>query len=493
MTMSSASTNELIKRLWLGLALSSMFFYPLTASLAEQPYYLHWTGADSARFVFCWIILASILGAALIGVARLRSPWSTFWLLAVIAIPAASAGIHVLRQLGMKDALNKNFTVILAILGMVAIVIMAVLLVPRLRKWCDRLRTGLLVFIMVFSPVSVLSLYTMVMGGINASVAEAGDTEGPLAQGKPKGDVYIILLDELSYEFLYEDGDVKGRFANLKELSQTADNFHNVTAPGDCTRNSLPGYVLARPGLKVDFIGNMAFHEDADGELHRLSEYEDSLFTRAKGNGYQTFLYGWLHQYHEVVSCGVDRMRSFGMYKYASENSLVSLMSPFLSTAQIWPRNYPFLLLKGPIAAMSHSQNVRDITSLTIEAISRELPPTFLFVHIPIPHNPFVFTSSGFNPPRNPFAETVENYLNQLDYADQLVGRFVARMKEEGTWENATVIILSDHNFRMQVPRSEWSRIAMLIKKPGQQSRLDIKKEAKALDLLLNLPALKAD
>ena len=41
-----------------GTTLASMFFYPLFSSLAEMPYFLHWTWANSAELALAWILMA---------------------------------------------------------------------------------------------------------------------------------------------------------------------------------------------------------------------------------------------------------------------------------------------------------------------------------------------------------------------------------------------------------------------------------------------------
>ena len=59
------------------------------------------------------------------------------------------------------------------------------------------------------------------------------------ANNKPKN-IYFIVFDELSYQYLYEDSKVKEKFANIKKLASDSTNYHLAFAPGSSTMQSMP-------------------------------------------------------------------------------------------------------------------------------------------------------------------------------------------------------------------------------------------------------------
>ncbi len=51
------------------------------------------------------------------------------------------------------------------------------------------------------------------------------------ANTKPEN-IYFIVFDELSYQYVYKDSKVKKKFANIKKLASDSTNYHLAFAPG---------------------------------------------------------------------------------------------------------------------------------------------------------------------------------------------------------------------------------------------------------------------
>ena len=73
------------------------------------------------------------------------------------------------------------------------------------------------------------------------------------------------------------------------------------------------------------------------------------------------------------------------------------------------------------------------------------------------------FARSGYYENKNPFLQNA-NYRPQLDYADRVLGELIARLKSVNKFEQSTIIVLADHNYRVMFP-TRMNAIPLIVKK----------------------------
>ncbi|MGZ8788651.1 MAG: sulfatase-like hydrolase/transferase, partial [Thermoanaerobaculia bacterium] len=86
---------------------------------------------------------------------------------------------------------------------------------------------------------------------------------------------------------------------------------------------------------------------------------------------------------------------------------------------------------------------VQRAGSDTIQAAQRWLDknqddPFFLFVHLYEPHTPYT-------PPEPFLSRYKDHYDGEIAYTDQLIGDFIADLRQRGLYDKAMIILLSDH------------------------------------------------
>jgi hypothetical protein len=140
--------------------------------------------------------------------------------------------------------------------------------------------------------------------------------------------------------------------------------------------------------------------------------------------------------------------------------------------------------------------------------------PSVNFVHVLLPHHPYVLspwggTSPDMWTPRLVPKEADEASLDfiyreiyaqqamQIAAVDQTIGHLVDRLKQSGAWEEATVVITSDHGIDTTRPgfgrtphednADELYRVPMFIKAPGQTAGETRDDEASTVDVLPSL------
>ena len=105
--------------------------------------------------------------------------------------------------------------------------------------------------------------------------------------------------------------------------------------------------------------------------------------------------------------------------------------------------------------------------------------PTFAVIHLPLPHFPFCFDASGPRPARAVYAKDSEELLlGHLAYTDRVIGRMLQHLAEVGQFDNSTIVITSDHNWRNDPQLSgadddALTHVPLWIKLPDQRRPYD--------------------
>jgi hypothetical protein len=149
--------------------------------------------------------------------------------------------------------------------------------------------------------------------------------------------------------------------------------------------------------------------------------------------------------------------------------------------------------------------------------------PSIHFVHVLLPHHPYVLTPwGGVSPdtwiPRTVpvdadedtfefiFREIYAQQALQIAAVDQMIGHLVDHLKRTGAWDSATLVITSDHGIdttkpvfnRSPLPENvdELYRVPLFIKAPGQtegETRDDPASTVDVLPSLIDLLDIEAD
>ena len=234
---------------------------------------------------------------------------------------------------------------------------------------------------------------------LGCAAPPASDDPRALAAARPN--VVLISIDTLRSDRLpaygYDGVETPAidRLAADGVLFERAYTHVNVT---------LPSHVSLFTGLLP------SDHGVRDNSGYRLDEEIPTLAETLRREGYATG--GFVSSYVLRAGTGIDR--GFDVYddgvRFETGRQLGELQRPGLET---------------------------------LDAVSRWLgdvgdSPFFLFLHLYEPHAPY-------NPPA-PFAERYDNaYDGEVAAADRVVGELIRGLEERGLYDNALVVLLSDH------------------------------------------------
>ncbi len=482
--------NRLTRRIavsaWLGFGLAAVFFYPLAVALDAGAYYLQWQFGDVVETVAALAGLTLILASLLFALWPRSGRLSTIGLLAVAVLPLASFAAGASRQLPYDAAMRAAWEHQALRIGLPAAI--AGLLALGVVRWPQAFNRWFRRFLILTSPVSLVVVGTLVASAPRTDPVVNVERTPALA-GQPAENACIpvlaLLFDELSFSYLYDEaGDVRREFPEIGRFASTATNYLSVVAPGRETLIALPSFLAARRIEDIRIEGDDIF-ELVDGGLVPFSAADpDSLFATARRLGFATEMAGFYLPYCELLGGLADACRSLSFYNLSSTDEGFSLADPILTTLVLWPRQFPFGLLKNPpFAALQ-----RELVEHTKAFASRPMPvtrPTFRFVHFSVPHLPFVFDEGGYDPPFDPLQTAPDTrYVEQLRYVDRLVGDLVVRLRSRGAYEATTVVILSDHGFRFGGRERDPLHIPFIVKLAGQQERVDVTSASRGERLL---------
>lgn len=469
-------TRRIVVSAWLGLALAALFFYPLAAALQADIYYLQWQLRDVIETAAAIGTLALILACVIFVAWPRPTRLATAVLVVAAALPLASLAAGVSRQVPFNDALrlaweNRALRLVAPAAAIAGGLLIFVVWPKTFGRWFRRL-------LVLVSPVSLVVLGSLIISTArtDAVVAvERGSTRGSGVQ-RACAPVLALLFDELSFSYLYDErGDLQPEFPEIRRFGSTATHYLSVSAPGHETLNALPSFLAARRVRDVYVEGEGLIELAADGREVPFNAAEPAgLFATARGLGFRTEIAGYYLAYCELLADLVNACKSLSFYKVSSPDDFFSPVDSILTTLVLWPRQFPFGLLKNPSFARHQRQLVDELVAFARRPVTSE-PPVFRLVHFSVPHLPFVFDAEGYDPPFDPLQTTPDvEYVEQTQYVDRLVGNLVAQLRREGTFDRATVVVLADHGYRFGGRERDPLHIPFIVKLPGQQARVDV-------------------
>lgn len=148
------------------------------------------------------------------------------------------------------------------------------------------------------------------------------------------------------------------------------------------------------------------------------------------------------------------------------ETGLVLAEISILTSQTIWHRlgQYlpAFLAKRGIMPSLAKEKddkyatdNESMIEQTLRDSRKQEASPAFYYVHLTIPHHPYVFDSTGRRTVPGSLkkgdakTETDQDYLQYLVYANKRISVFISQLKKN-TGNKAVILLMSDHGYRAE-------------------------------------------
>jgi hypothetical protein len=371
-------------------------------------------------------------------------------------------------------------------------------------RWCSSLLVG---------TVPVFAAMFLLHPKMEAFVRPL-DRTTRLAASVPQGapPIVMVVFDQLPLSsLLAPDGSIDERhYPGFAALAGDATWFRNATANGEYTGWALPAImtgVLPKPA-----------------RLPIAQHHPQNLFT-VIGDAYR----------FEVTE-PITRLCPERLCPADDGPAAERLVSMLLDTSVVYAHIVAPTDLRGLLPALTDDwrdfvnadqwqgrwvrARDRDRTEPVtrfIESISAgDRQPTMYFLHVLLPHEPYVYLRSGQRFSSEPRIAGMsgerwgtdeylvslgyQRHLTQLEFVDGVVARLVAKLRKEGLYDKAVLVVTSDHgaSFRPGKPwkgldesnRPDIMGVPLFIKAPGQAGGRVDARNMQAIDVLPTIASL---
>lgn len=364
-------------------------------------------------------------------------------------------------------------------------------------------------FLTILSPaILIIPILFLTRPSIQGIIAP-GKPEGiALESGKTDIPIVMVVFDELPLQSLLDrSGNIDSvRFPNLADLANRAAWFRNTTTVSENTQYAVPAMLT----------GN---HPKTDHSmLPTLADYPDNLFT-------------WLRNSHRLNV--FESPTQLCLRCQESEQSYLQRALPIVEDLSVvyfhlvLPDNVTTRLpdirhawTRFSLYGRGHkwrSDNPLHLFESFLEAFRNEGKPSLNFIHVQIPHVPWVYLPSGRRYlssgdmklfmkmkiwVRDETLVTLafQRHLLQVGLADRLVGQLLQKLTATRLYDRSLIIIVSDHGASFRPGRrrrgltetnfEEILSVPLLIKTPYQRQGRVSDRRTRTTDIFPSIPEI---
>lgn len=333
-----------------------------------------------------------------------------------------------------------------------------------LTKWKEFIFNGSRVLTLILAPFVLVTFSQSILGIINyksnieieTPIAEQLTALKPADKNQIKTRVIWIIFDELDYRVPFELKPIElPAFEKLKSESLTATA---AKSPADDTLEAIPSLLTGKIVEKAEPIGKKdLFLTFTDRTSAKLSETDD-IFTDVKNLGGNTAVIGWYHPYCRLAG------KPLSVCKWEGENfsKNQSVFEAMLGNVKDLSEHLPFvanqkLLMQAKGFAKSVHFEFKEDAAETektiknyhqrlaeIKQITADKNIDLAFIHLPLPHAPVQFDRFT-----KTFTVKRQDYVNNLALCDSVLDEIRKNMESANLWNESTIIISSDHFWRI--------------------------------------------
>jgi len=417
----------------------------------EQSFYLH--RLPPATQYLSASLGVILLGAVFFGLLRfarwIRRRWGSLLvallLFPMILLPASVAGtavsnhyadlrVHLIAALGLKGI------VLICALGLLGFVYLLTQIGSR--------AAGIVLLIVaqlaVLFPLEIGESIRRLKDARPAAYADrplAGIRSVP--PERPR--VVWIIFDELDYRLLFPDRPSTVAMPEFDRFRAEALNATDAISPARDTSISIPSLLTGKQFVTTKGSGPVTLYAERSGvSTIETLDVNSTIFSDVRKRGGNVAVAGWYLPYCRMFA------GSLSACSWYDNGNLLNITGEGLAQNTVSQARSLFeTSLFSPFGqSLTLKHTIRMVRDFRQAALSAVANPAFdlVFLHYPVPHAPhsydrvnrtFTRGNSGF-----------EGYSDSLALADLLLGEVRAEMTRLRLWDNATILVTSDHPYR---------------------------------------------
>ncbi len=415
-------------------------------------YAMGWNGEDGAALATALCLTAGLIFAlgllvvAVRGVKEVLKPlsavfaclWSAFLFFIVFR-----TAISICVRSGTAQLITASFSSAwVKLLCYAVLPVVFYLLFPA--KW-PRIIEGACVLV---SPAVAMLLVSLAFWSAGDPEIMVSDSVEQVGGGK-QPDYFIFLFDGWSPERTF-DPELKlvGDLPNLTRFLGEAVFYKDAYSPGTATARSVSRFLFQ------DETSEWAAYENLSGSaMEGFTADQDSIFEMLDENaGRYRMLSGNYLNYPVIFGDRLDYLHSEKLFVGSADIGYIGKLQLYLVSQIAWWRHIPGLgrayewLRRPLIKQYLHEKMFKVFVECAENHPDRGM---IAFVHFLVPHAPYVWKNGARCPRFRPdlWDHTLENYKNNLMALDEMIGKLMDFLVQQGRYEDATIVLMSDHNW----------------------------------------------
>jgi len=285
----------------------------------------------------------------------------------------------------------------------------------------------------------------------------------------PARRVVWIIFDELDYRLLFVDRPASLLMPEFDRFRAQALDATEAVSPALDTSISVPSLLTGRRFVRTTGDGPATLHAGEIGiSTMEPLDASSTVFSDVRQRGGNAAVVGWFLPYCRMFSASLaacswyDNGTVLNITGEGLAENVVNQTRGLFETSLYSPF--------GQSLTLKHA--IRMVQDFRRDALRAVASPSFdlVFLHYPVPHAPhpydrfqgtFTKNNAGF-----------EGYVDSLALADILLGEIRAEMNRLGRWDDATILVTSDHPYResKHLDGKADPRVPFLMKFPSQET-----------------------
>jgi hypothetical protein len=448
------SPNNYIAAMVSVMLLGGVFFGALSLARAYNP-----VGLRLARGAFLIVLIIPLCGVAKAQFPHLRMAAVYQFLklgyfnqteLVIIANLLVFSGA-VLLSPKTRVLTGVGAAVVLSLLGTSEIAVMwlvvVILVILAAVRWHQAIATFASTLVLVLTPFVAIT-FVQALG----TLTRLEDKPRPLPlAGSSAQRVVWVVFDEMDQRVTFSHRPSGLELDELDKLRSEAIHASNAYPPADFTLLSMPALLTGRLITRAEPYGpsELILTLADSGETVRWSE-QPNIFTSARQVGVDTSVVGWYQPYCRILGSSITECSSQDIGR---RTLAAGILRHFESVAYSVPAAEQLGLpdRKDIELARKRRRHQEDYLRILEQAkrvtIDRRLG--LVLVQFPVPHSPGIYSRAK----RDFELEAESSYLDNLALADRALGELRRHMESAGVWDDAIVLVTSDHWWRADIWR----------------------------------------
>lgn len=324
-------------------------------------------------------------------------------------------------------------------------------------KWREKLFILPKTFLLIVSPFIIFTFFQAISGFLTANPQVektiASQISGIQAKEKSniKNRVVWIIFDEFDYFVPFGMTPSKVDLPEFTKLKNESLFATNAVSPAYTTIESIPSLLTGKLIEKSKTSGKrelaVIFGENKEVKFSEMP----NIFQKIKEMNGDSAVVGWYHSYCRVIGKNLSacQWESFDTVNDFEPISLPGIIGRnFLNCLISLPFGYRLfekinLQINGLVENSGYLKRHFRMMEDSKTVIS-EPQIDLALIHLPFPHTPSYYNSST-----GEFSPSVTSYLDNLVLSDKMFGELRKTLEDKDLWDNSTIIVSSDHQWRL--------------------------------------------